>query len=328
MVSAPDSRMPRQAGTRPSARSTPRTFLLALLTTVALATAVALGAGALPLAREASTRLDAAVGAFALAAGACAAAWTTAWLALTLGCVVAAQVGGRSRRLERVTLRIAPAVARRFVAAAIGATLAVGAIPAHAQEVTPVADVGWQVSAAVPGAQTADATEAARAAIALPGPAAEPSETETETATSRSRAGTSASAAPQRAGATLATTRTLTGAQSSKTAPAPTSTAPQRPSRASASDAAPATKKPQRAAKTPSQPRQTVTVRAGDTLWALASQALGPRATDAQIAHEWPRWHDANRALLGDDPHLIRPGDTLTVPAPTTTHPTTDAARG
>ncbi|WP_308221480.1 hypothetical protein [Kocuria flava] len=57
-----------------------------------------------------------------------------------------------------------------------------------------------------------------------------------------------------------------------------------------------------------------VTVRRGDSLWSLAAAALGPGATDAEIARAWPRWHALNRAVLGDDPDRLLPGQRLEVP--------------
>lgn len=57
-----------------------------------------------------------------------------------------------------------------------------------------------------------------------------------------------------------------------------------------------------------------VLVRPGDSLWAIAARALGPRATDRAVAAAWPRWWAANRAVIGDDPDLIRPGQQLTPP--------------
>jgi nucleoid-associated protein YgaU len=59
-----------------------------------------------------------------------------------------------------------------------------------------------------------------------------------------------------------------------------------------------------------------VRVRPGDSLWLLAAQRLGPHASDAQIAAEWPRWYAANRVVVGPDPDLIVPGQVLHVPAP------------
>ncbi len=58
-----------------------------------------------------------------------------------------------------------------------------------------------------------------------------------------------------------------------------------------------------------------VVVRRGDSLWAIAARALGPAASDAEVAAAWPRWFDANRAAIGPDPDVIRPGTVLHAPA-------------
>jgi nucleoid-associated protein YgaU len=58
----------------------------------------------------------------------------------------------------------------------------------------------------------------------------------------------------------------------------------------------------------------TVVVRRGDSLWRLASRALGHRSTDAAVAAEWPRWWAVNREVVGDHPELIYPGQRLRVP--------------
>jgi LysM repeat protein len=57
-----------------------------------------------------------------------------------------------------------------------------------------------------------------------------------------------------------------------------------------------------------------VVVHRGDTLWGIAARHLGPSATDAQIAAEWPRWHAVNRSTIGQDPDLILPGQLLHAP--------------
>ena len=66
------------------------------------------------------------------------------------------------------------------------------------------------------------------------------------------------------------------------------------------------------------QPHQTlpdqVVVRHGDTLWDIAARHLGPGASLADIAAEWPRWYAENAHLIGPDPDLIAPGLELTVP--------------
>lgn len=57
-----------------------------------------------------------------------------------------------------------------------------------------------------------------------------------------------------------------------------------------------------------------VVVRRGDTLWDLCARHLGPQATSADIAQEWPRWYAANAEVIGPDPDLILPGQELVVP--------------
>ncbi len=57
-----------------------------------------------------------------------------------------------------------------------------------------------------------------------------------------------------------------------------------------------------------------VVVRRGDSLWAIAARHLGPGATDAEVAAEWPRWYAANRATIGADPDLVLPGQVLRPP--------------
>ncbi|WP_051466094.1 MULTISPECIES: LysM peptidoglycan-binding domain-containing protein [Pseudofrankia] len=57
-----------------------------------------------------------------------------------------------------------------------------------------------------------------------------------------------------------------------------------------------------------------VVVHRGDSLWTIAARHLGPSATDAQIAAEWPRWWAANQDAIGPDPGLILPGQRLRPP--------------
>lgn len=61
-------------------------------------------------------------------------------------------------------------------------------------------------------------------------------------------------------------------------------------------------------------PRRTVVVAPGDSLWRIAAATLPPTADDATIAAAWPDWYDANRAVIGADPDLIRPGQALQAP--------------
>lgn len=61
----------------------------------------------------------------------------------------------------------------------------------------------------------------------------------------------------------------------------------------------------------------TVVVRPGDCLWTIAATALGPSASNAEIAAEWPRWYAANRHVIGADPDLLLPGTPLRIPPAT-----------
>ncbi len=55
-------------------------------------------------------------------------------------------------------------------------------------------------------------------------------------------------------------------------------------------------------------------VRRGDTLWAISARALGPGASDAEIAAEWPRWWQRNKPAIGANPDLLIPGTRLAAP--------------
>ncbi len=62
------------------------------------------------------------------------------------------------------------------------------------------------------------------------------------------------------------------------------------------------------------RPGRTVVVRSGDTLWSIAGRSLPAGRTDADVARAWPRWYDANRAVIGPDPSLLHPGEVLSPP--------------
>jgi len=65
----------------------------------------------------------------------------------------------------------------------------------------------------------------------------------------------------------------------------------------------------------------SVHVRPGDCLWLIAAHRLGPGASAAEVAREWPRWYALNRNVIGGDPDVIRPGQAL-VPPPAPVHRT------
>ncbi|VEG29935.1 LysM peptidoglycan-binding domain-containing protein [Actinomyces howellii] len=56
-------------------------------------------------------------------------------------------------------------------------------------------------------------------------------------------------------------------------------------------------------------------VTAGESLWSITADALGPGAQDAAIAEAWPQVYAANTPVVGSDPDLIHPGTPLTMPA-------------
>lgn len=57
-----------------------------------------------------------------------------------------------------------------------------------------------------------------------------------------------------------------------------------------------------------------VTVRTGDSLWSICAAALGPLASDVDVALAWPRLYQANRGVIGPDPGLLLPGQVLSIP--------------
>jgi len=67
-------------------------------------------------------------------------------------------------------------------------------------------------------------------------------------------------------------------------------------------------------AEGPAHPhRQVVVVRPGDTLWAIAGSELPTDATDRQVSDRWRAIYRRNRAVVGADPDLIRPGQVLSL---------------
>jgi nucleoid-associated protein YgaU len=62
------------------------------------------------------------------------------------------------------------------------------------------------------------------------------------------------------------------------------------------------------------EPSGWVTVRPGDSLWAIARRTLPPDADAQQISATWHRIAAANEAVLGNHPDLIHPGTRLRVP--------------
>lgn len=77
---------------------------------------------------------------------------------------------------------------------------------------------------------------------------------------------------------------------------------------------APGNRSPLLMAGTRSLAASAVVVRRGDTLWSIVARHLGPDADPLRVAAAVPHWHSANRAVIGDDPNLLLPGQQLTPP--------------
>jgi nucleoid-associated protein YgaU len=61
-------------------------------------------------------------------------------------------------------------------------------------------------------------------------------------------------------------------------------------------------------------PDAEVIVRRGDSLWSIARRHLPVGAGDAAVAAGWPLWYAANRGVIGADPDHLRPGTRLSPP--------------
>lgn len=218
------------------------------------------------------------------------------WLALGVLATVLSLLPGRvGAAARRIADRLAPALSRRLAAVIVGASLGGALAPgtALAGRIVPRAVVTTAASPnfapEAPEAPAAPAAPAFAAATGGPGwgPAVEP--------------------VPDRVTAPARVTAP-DGVAARSAAPAP-GWVPDRPLvRRQPSPRLVATSPPR-------EERPGVVVRRGDTLWAIARQHLGPGATDAEVAQEWPRWHRANQAVIGPDPDRLLPGMVLQAPS-------------
>ena len=71
---------------------------------------------------------------------------------------------------------------------------------------------------------------------------------------------------------------------------------------------------PVRAMDLPVQTEHVVVVRPGDSLWTITERHSPPATTDAEITRGWQALYARNRAVVGDDPSLIHPGQRLVLP--------------
>lgn len=59
----------------------------------------------------------------------------------------------------------------------------------------------------------------------------------------------------------------------------------------------------------------TYIVKPGDCLWDIAHRELGANAHLADVEDRWHQWWQTNRQAIGTNPHLLRPGTELSIPA-------------
>lgn len=232
-----------------------------------------------------------------------------AWLAL--GCLLAVAAllpGTGGRAAASIADRITPVAVRKVLALVLGASVGSLALP---PALVSVAGTGPVTRSTDPQA---------------PGPGEPASSHITRDSTSGPTAGLTPGFTPSEASPGFVPTVDLssTDSRAPRVAPGPgyVPTAP------------PAVHDADRSRLLAPTPRATtaahdlVPVRRGDSLWSIAARHLGPTASDAEVAWEWPRWYAANRDVVGDDPDLLTPGQLLRPPSmsdsrPFTPHPST-----
>ena len=210
-----------------------------------------------------------------------------AWLALALMAAVAAELpGGIGRLAASVSTRVTPGVLRRLVTGAVGTSIVL----------TPVSAVVASASSmpiptrAVPVIVRSSDQPSQQLDPPIPWP--------TDDAPGQSARTGPPPAGSATPGQSVGTLQPPAGsAQSAGTLPPPARSAT-----------------PRRRTGAGTGAGASITVAVGDSLWLIAAHRLGPRASDDQIADEWPRWYAENRAEIGTDPNIIRPGITLTAP--------------
>ena len=238
-------------------------------------------------------------------------AWLlVAWALLVVLVGLLTRLPGRSgRRARRLLPRIAPASVGRVVAAAVGVSVIAGTAACAAPGGSTAA-VGTAASTASPVPTTSPAADPADGSITIDWPApASPA------------AGTTTSVGPTTQVAAQVTPSATSPSPSPS--PTPTPTPEDSPVPTESSPAADPPQEPPPTAADPvaadpvaAPPQASVTVQPGDSLWRIAEHSLGPDATESEVDNAWRAWYFVNRAVIGDDPDEIRPGQSLVAPVP------------
>ena len=235
-------------------------------------------------------------------------------LAVVVVGLIARLPGSSGRRARRLLPGIAPASVGRLVAAAVGVSLIAGtaacAAPAGPSTAAgaPAATSTAPPSAA-PSPATGDGDPGGSITIDWPDPTPTPPDT-ASTVPSSPASSDQASSDPASSSPAISDPATSDATPPEPPAPELLSTEPQSPEPQSPepfeSDVAP---NPEPVTGAP------VTVQPGDSLWRIAATSQGPDASDADIDNAWRAWYFTNQQVIGDDPDLIVPGQTLVAPA-------------
>lgn len=250
-----------------------------------------------------------------------------AWLALGVTLTALTRIPGRvGRWVEVVADRVTPAVLRRSLAMLLGVSVSTVALPTGTASGAATtlggmtSSVGWTLTDAGPGQRaTSPLAEPSSAYLPSRSRTQKASPTMSDSSTAGSSSSSSAAAGPgfrltdqhdDRQTNQLSTqpsTQPSTQQADQQQGPGWRPTVPVRTAGEPSTLLTPAP-------RTASAPVEHVTVRRGDSLWSIVARHLGPDASDAEIAHEWPRWFHANAAVIGDDPDLVLPGQQLVPP--------------
>lgn len=271
----------------------------------------ALGWSRLRALQDASPASDPQLAVAVVAAGAClaVAGW---WLGglLMLGLASLARVL-RWGPLERWASRLTPRLVARAAGALVGAQLAAMS-PAHADDAVPDPFWGPAVSgteqlapgagSSLPEAGTAPSGDAGSRAAGVAAPTGEPD---------AAHGGAGVDAGGEHAASPSAGHSEDPASTRAPAEPAAASHPPEGPGREAAAGAS----EPAGPAGPHARERVgdgALTVVAGDTLWDLTAQLLGPGATDEAVCSHLGSWLAHN--TLAEHGDLIRPGDVLQVP--------------
>lgn len=224
-------------------------------------------------------------------------AWLSGGLLLTL---LAATGGRLGRRCASMAGAVAPVAVRRLGAALLGAAVLAGPAAGTAA-----------ASGAPPAASTVASTVASTAASGAAAPSPPPAQAASGTGVLSGVAGTDGGTrAAGVAGVVRVDRPAVADADTTTWVPDRPATPVRPQSRPEGVRLVTATPHPEHS------PGREVVVLRGDSLWDITARYLGPRASAAEVAVEWPRWYAANREVIGAEPALIRPGQVLVPPTP------------